>query len=668
MKKIHFACFAAAIALLGCGGDKTQTSDVPSTVVTSMEAFLADVSSEARRQVVFIGLDGAAWDIIDPMIEAGELPTFARLKREGASGILKSVPCYFSPPAWTSMFTGYSPENTGIYTFGKWDSETKRFSSVSSADVAVPSLWDVASAAGRRVAVINVPMTYPARPVNGVMVTGLMTPFVYEREEKALGLRLRPLGEPFHEELDGRSKSPPMIAIAPNANNTFTVVLYDTSDDQEANYDTAALRVVPRGTDWRKADVPVYVAPLNTYSEWVRFDYQRPTGGGEMKTVQASFKVEQKPGGGRRGREDFAMLILSPLFRVPSDPDLDMTHPETFAAEIEDALGAYIINLNFAPDLITQKVKDTARFASFFYNYDDWDFFVYNFMATDNIQHREGYSPRARQIYTEIDGFLAALIDELPQDVVLVVASDHGFSHYDYVIDLNKFLNELGLLRNIDDPDYSTTLAFHNQWCIYFNDALLTEDELERRGIPPKGKTPRDALIAYLQQKAQGIQDDSGRTYPIELVEVPEDAAGVPPDMIVIGAYADYYVEGPDLVSKRDDTVTPTRSDAVAYHDRGWFHDRDGIYVLWGSDVQSGVDGGVRRIEDMTPTILFLLGLPLAENFDGHVMADLLRPDALAGRQVVYLENYGALAPSGESADAELQSLEEKLRSLGYIR
>ena len=138
--------------------------------------------------------------------------------------------------------------------------------------------------------------------------------------------------------------------------------------------------------------------------------------------------------------------------------------------------------------------------------------------------------------------------------------------------------------------------------------------------------------------------------------------------MIVIGAYSDYYVEGPDLVSKRRTPVTPTNPDAPSYHDRGWFHDRDGIYVIWGSAVQRGVDGGTRRIEDITPTILFLLGLPLAENFDGDIMSDLLLPDAVAGRHVFLLDGYGELAPSGESSDAELQSLEEKLRSLGYIR
>ena len=47
---------------------------------------------------------------------------------------------------------------------------------VTSADIGFPTFWDVAGAAGRRVAVINMPLTYPAWPVNGTMVTGLLTP------------------------------------------------------------------------------------------------------------------------------------------------------------------------------------------------------------------------------------------------------------------------------------------------------------------------------------------------------------------------------------------------------------------------------------------------------------------------------------------------------------
>ena len=63
-----------------------------------------------------------------------------------------------------------------------------------------------------------------------------------------------------------------------------------------------------------------------------------------------------------------------------------LTYPPELAGEIAEKFGSYVINLNVDPQMIVEKVNDTSKFASFFYNHDDWDFFAYNFMATDNIQ------------------------------------------------------------------------------------------------------------------------------------------------------------------------------------------------------------------------------------------------------------------------------------------
>jgi hypothetical protein len=126
--------------------------------------------------VVVIGIDGAAWEFIDPLIERGELPNLARIRGGGARSRLRSIPCYVSPPAWTTLFSGYLPERTGVYTFGKWDRRRREFVAVSAEDVRVPRVWDVASRCGVRAGVFNVPMTWPPRPLNGEMVSGMMTP------------------------------------------------------------------------------------------------------------------------------------------------------------------------------------------------------------------------------------------------------------------------------------------------------------------------------------------------------------------------------------------------------------------------------------------------------------------------------------------------------------
>ena len=83
---------------------------------STFDEYLSSRAHEDNKhgKVVFVGIDGAAWNIIDPMIDEGLLPTFAILKHGGCYGTLRSTECFISPPAWCSMMTGYAPEKTGI--------------------------------------------------------------------------------------------------------------------------------------------------------------------------------------------------------------------------------------------------------------------------------------------------------------------------------------------------------------------------------------------------------------------------------------------------------------------------------------------------------------------------------------------------------------------------
>jgi predicted AlkP superfamily phosphohydrolase/phosphomutase len=617
-----------------------------------------DLGVESRHKVVVIGLDGATWDILDPMIAEGLLPTFERLKREGSWGALRSVDCYMSPPAWTSMFTGFLSERTGIYTFGKWNADQREFVGFSSLDVEVPHVWDIASRAGRRVAVTNVPLTYPTLPVNGIMVSGLMTPIVYRLHDPPRAIRLEEAEGPFDEDLDSQSWSPRLVGIRVLTRSTLVMVLYDTRDDGLLRYDTVALKVFATGTDWSmNDDVPVVTFSPNEFSPFFQIDYRMKQGDKRVTTrVACSVHLDYDETFGN------AALTVTPLLRVPTDPDLRMAYPESLAGEIEDEFGYYLITMTHTPDLIPQGTRWTADFASYFYGYDDWDLFLYVFQAPDNAHHADGTGDIARAVYQSIDGFLDRMIDRLPEDATLVLASDHGFARYDYVVSLNDYLAEVGVLDTPRNIDHDRTLVFHNQWCLYFNESLLSADELARRGIDiARGQTPRQALVGYLKEKCRRLTSGE-RAMPIDLVEVPEDAAGVAPDMIVIGAYTDYFVEGADL-----DIVTP----GVVHETRdgeGWFHSRNGMYLIRGNQTQRGVNGGVKDIQDITPTILYLLDLPLARDFDGRVWEDIIRPEILSSKVRYTVDDYVEQSPDKNFTFDELQSLEDKLRSLGYIR
>lgn len=127
-------------------------------------------------KVLVIGLDGATYDLIKPWVMEGCLPTFARLLRQGASGNLCSTTPPMTAPAWTAFATGSNPGKHGLYDWIARQPGTYQFTPVTSLDCAVPTLYELLSRAGRKVCTLNIPMTYPPIPVNGLMVSGMPAP------------------------------------------------------------------------------------------------------------------------------------------------------------------------------------------------------------------------------------------------------------------------------------------------------------------------------------------------------------------------------------------------------------------------------------------------------------------------------------------------------------
>lgn len=127
-------------------------------------------------QVLVIGLDGADFRLIDPMISSGQLPTLARLMANGARGVLRSTIRPESSLAWSSFATGKNPGGHGVFGFVRLESGTYQHRVLTARDIRSPRFWQLAGAAGKRVGVLNVPMSYPPEPVNGFLVAGMLTP------------------------------------------------------------------------------------------------------------------------------------------------------------------------------------------------------------------------------------------------------------------------------------------------------------------------------------------------------------------------------------------------------------------------------------------------------------------------------------------------------------
>lgn len=134
------------------------------------------MSCTASRKVMVIGLDGLTLKVLQPLVKAGELPTFARLLQGGAHGVLRSVTNMTTGPTWASFATGRSPLQHGILHDFHHRPDAYALWPTSGADCRAPSFWQVASEAGCTVIVLNVPMTYPAHPLRGVFLAGVDAP------------------------------------------------------------------------------------------------------------------------------------------------------------------------------------------------------------------------------------------------------------------------------------------------------------------------------------------------------------------------------------------------------------------------------------------------------------------------------------------------------------
>ena len=80
-----------------------------------------------NSKVIVVGIDGGTLNLMEPWMNTGKLPTFAKIREQGICGKLRSTTPYYSAPAWISMVTGCNPGKHGIYDFFHTDTFSIHF-------------------------------------------------------------------------------------------------------------------------------------------------------------------------------------------------------------------------------------------------------------------------------------------------------------------------------------------------------------------------------------------------------------------------------------------------------------------------------------------------------------------------------------------------------------
>jgi predicted AlkP superfamily phosphohydrolase/phosphomutase len=117
-------------------------------------------------KVMVLGLDGATWDVLEPLIQSGLLPNLARLREQGSSGVLNSVFPPLSPVAWTGVMTGKNSGKHGVFEFVEHGHDPLGGRVNGSRSIQAKLLWEIAAQHGKKTVAGGVPMSYPPRPAD----------------------------------------------------------------------------------------------------------------------------------------------------------------------------------------------------------------------------------------------------------------------------------------------------------------------------------------------------------------------------------------------------------------------------------------------------------------------------------------------------------------------
>ncbi|HEX2223016.1 MAG TPA: alkaline phosphatase family protein [Thermoanaerobaculia bacterium] len=281
------------------------------------------------------------------------------------------------------------------------------------------------------------------------------------------------------------------------------------------------------------------------------------------------------------------------------------------------------------------------------------------------------YKGRVPQVYEAVDQEIGRLLEAVPEDTNVLVISDHGFhaakdEEVKVLLDMDKVLERLGYLARSSGSnpaiDFSRT-RFYAYATPPHRRAKLIRFSLAGR---EEGGTVRPEERAALRQALAA--DLATVTYaggapvfyvrnarPREVEEGADFVVGVSPE----GATPVLLVKG-----ERFEGAIESVSRISGTHTQN----THGILIAAGPDIDPAAQLDGIRIHDITPTLLYGLGLPVAEDFAGKPWTALFTPELRQRQPQRTIRSWGKREQGGAvSISPADEKLLDELRSLGYI-
>lgn len=568
------------------------------------------VNMEKKKKVVVIGLDGGTWDIIAPMVRKGDLPVIEQLMKAGTCGPLRSTIHPTTPHAWSSFITGKNAGKHGIFDFTERRPGTYDVRLINGGFRREKSLWRLLGERQKKVIVLNVPFTYPAEEVNGVLIAGLDAPW-----------------------MDGKFAYPQDV-YDEIVNNVGRYDLRGTFPIGKTKkwYNTARLESVIQN----RVDVARYLMETR---DW---DFLM-TVFGSTDHVQHMFwrYMEAKDNGSNGGDVDAYGHIIRHTYRLVDrgiGEIISKLDEDTAVILMSDHGAGPIKNIVYLNKWLEQ--EGLLHFKSSGPNGSDS---VYRRLIFNSVRHGRFYIKRF--LPPGLKGMLKRLLSGIKDKA-------ESFLYFSKI-------------------DWTKTRAYAYGMYGNININLRGREPL---GIVAPGHDCNEITQRIISRlKALRHPMDNSRVVDCvyrcqELFS--GDLADKAPDLLI--AWKDYEYFSRVTMDDRENAVFGSlfNIDSSDFEYSGT-HRLNGIFLCKGQGIKAGAHIADAQILDVAPTILHLMGQSVPEDMDGRVLGEMFAEAYQRGNPVTFSKTEDAVDCDVEKgliySDQEEEEIAERLRGLGYI-
>lgn len=537
--------------------------------------------ADSSPRVLVIGLDGGTFNIFEDLFDRNWMPTFEDICEGGVTSNLASTVPPITAPAWTTFRTGVNPGKHGIFGFTSPNPGGEPHLNTAQ-DIAFPRFWNVANQHDKTVGVASLPFSFPAEPIEGAMVAGLMT----------------------------------------------------SGEDESSTYPASLSEDIIEHTN-------------------VSFE----------RSIADNISIST----------DY-LDRLTELVETKLEMDEHLLETQSFDC-----------------------------YVTVYQHLDTLQHYFFKHLSTDHPNYdepaAEKFYPHLRQFFGTLDRAIERLLEFCDDETTVLFVSDHGFGPVSEVINVNHILHANGFLhyeggQSGSSPPVSPrrllgTLSrfdfFNLQGLLSRKQRAWVRDLVMSSTSPTIDYTTSPAFFQsnneqgiYVQDSMVDDREDTVSELRRLFVELEHPVTG---DQLFKAVRersevynGPYITNAPDLLVETNQpyhTTSETGSSEVVSKQphgfvNGW-HNASGILVATGNGVSPEGECVGPGLEDIAPTILTLLGVPVLDEMDGQPLDEMFEDGLSPVDHLSASEIETELADGHEYSAEDDERIRQRLDDLGYL-